>query len=51
MEDGIQETPTYCDFSIKHWTCIRSNNVIERLNWEIRQRTCVVDSFSKTTSL
>ena len=29
----------------EHWTRIRTNNVIERLNREIRRRTRVVDSF------
>ena len=38
VEDGI-ETLTYCDFPSEHWTRIRTNNVIERLNREIRQRT------------
>ena len=45
MEDGIEETLTYCDFPSEHWTCIRTNNVIERLNREIRRRTRVVGSF------
>lgn len=40
----IEETLTYCDFSSEHCTHIRTNNVIERLNREIR-RTCVVGSF------
>ena len=42
VEDGIEETLTYCDFSSEHWTRIRTNNVIERLNREIRRRTRVV---------
>ena len=41
-EDGIEETLTYCDFPSEHWTRIRTNNVIERLNREIRRRTRVV---------
>ena len=45
MEDGIEETLTYCDFPSEHWTRIRTNNVIERLNREIRRRTRVVGSF------
>ena len=32
VEDGIEETLTYCDFPSEHWTRIRTNNVIERLN-------------------
>ena len=45
VEDSIEETLTYCDFSSEHWTRIRTNNVIERLNREIRCRTCVVATF------
>ena len=44
VEDGIKETLTYCDFPSEHWTRIRTNNVIERINREIR-RTRVVGSF------
>ena len=44
-EDGIEETLTYCDFPSEHWIRIRTNNVIERLNREIRRRTRVVGSF------
>ena len=32
-------------FPSEHWTRIRTNNVIERLNREIRRRTRVVGSF------
>lgn len=46
MEDGIEETLTYCDFSGEHWTRICTNNVIERLNREVSRRTRVVGSFS-----
>ena len=35
VEDGIEETLTYCDFPSEHWTRIRTNNVIERLNREM----------------
>ena len=45
VEDGIAETLTYCDFPSEHWTRIRTNNVIERLNREIRRRTRVVGTF------
>lgn len=46
VEDGIEETLTYADFPSEHWTRIRTNNVIERLNREIRRRTRVVGCFS-----
>ena len=45
VEDGIEETLTYCDFPSEHWTRIRTSNVIERLNREIRRRTRVVGTF------
>ena len=45
VEDGIEETLTYYDFPSEHWTRIRTNNVIERLNREIRRRTRVVGTF------
>ena len=45
VEDGIEETLTYCDFPSEHWTRIRTNNAIERLNREIRRRTRVVGTF------
>lgn len=45
VEDSIEETLTYADFPFEHWTRIRTNNVIERLNREIRRRTRVVGTF------
>ena len=36
VDVGIEETLTYCDFHSEHWTRIRTKNVIERLNREIR---------------
>lgn len=45
VANGIEETLTYCDFPSEHWTKIRTNNVIERLNREIRRRTRVVGAF------
>ena len=45
VEDSVDETLTYCDFPSEHWTRIRTNNVIERLNREIRRRTRVVGTF------
>ena len=50
VEDGIEETLTYCDFPGEHWNRIRTNNVIERLNREIRRRTHVVSSFPDSNS-
>ncbi len=50
VESGIEETLTYCDFPSEHWTKIRTNNVIERLNREIRRRTRVVGAFQDGNS-
>ena len=45
VEDGIEDTLAFFDFPAEHWTRIRTNNVIERLNREIRRRTRVVGTF------
>lgn len=45
VEDGILETLTYMDFPVEHWTRIRTNNTLERLNKEIKRRTRVVGTF------
>jgi transposase-like protein len=45
VEKGIAETLAYMDFPREHWTKIHGNNVIERLNREIRRRTRVVGTF------
>jgi len=45
VEDSIEETLTYMDFPASHWTKLRTTNVLERLNREIRRRTKVVGAF------
>lgn len=45
MEDGIEETLTYCNFPSEHRTRIRTSNCLKRLNQESR-RSRVVDSLS-----
>ena len=50
LKQGIEETLTYCDFPSEHSTNIRTNNVIERMNREIRRRTRVVGAFPDENS-
>lgn len=50
LEDDIEDTLTYCDFPCEHWTRIRTSNVIERFNREIRRHTRVVGSFPNGNS-
>ena len=45
IKDGIDETLAYTAFPYEHWLKIRTNNVIERVNREIRRRTRVVGCF------
>ena len=45
VEDSVEKTLTYCDFHHEYWIRIRTNNVIDRLNHEIRRRTRVVGTF------
>jgi putative transposase len=42
---GVVETLAYMSFPREHWTRIRTNNPLERLNREIKRRTRVVGSF------
>jgi transposase-like protein len=47
LREGINETTTYLldDYPVEHRRRIRTNNMIERLNREIRRRTRVVGAF------
>lgn len=45
LEDGMEETLTYMEFPCQHWTRIRTNNTIERLNREIKRRTKAIGAF------
>ena len=45
VETGVDETLTYMGFPSEHWTRIRTNNTLERINREIKRRTKVVGSF------
>ena len=42
---GVVETLSYMSFPREHWTRIRTNNPLERLNREIKRRTRVVGAF------
>ena len=45
VEESVHETLTYMKFPSEHWTRIRTNNTLERLNREIKRRTKVVGTF------
>ena len=45
LENGLDETLTYMDFPSEHWLRIRTNNVIERVNREIKRLTRVIGTF------
>ena len=45
VEDSIDETLTFMDFPSQHWTRIRTNNTLERLNREIKRRTRSIGAF------
>ena len=44
-ETSIEETLTFMDFPSQHWTRIRTNNTLERLNREIKRRTKPIGAF------
>ena len=45
LQDGIEETLTCLDYPAQHWTRIRTNNTIERLNREIKRRPKAIGAF------
>jgi transposase-like protein len=45
LEKGIDETLTYMEFPSEFWIKIRTNNMVERINREIKRRTKVVGTF------
>ena len=45
IETGIDETLTYMDYPAQHWNKIRTTNLIERVNREIKRRTWVIGAF------
>ena len=49
MQRSLQQS-RYCDFPSEHWTRIRTDNVIERLNCESRRRLRGVWTFPDGSS-
>ena len=45
VEDSIEETLTFMNFPSQHWTRIRTNNTLERVNREIKRRTRAIGAF------
>ena len=45
IETGIDETLTYMDYPAQHWNKIRTTNLIERVNREIKRITRVIGAF------
>jgi len=45
VENGIEETLDYMAFPREQWKLLRTNNMLERVNKEIRRRTRVVGAF------
>ena len=45
VEESVGETLTYMDFPTEYWSRIRTNNLTERVNREIRRRTRAIGAF------
>lgn len=45
VEASIEETLTFMNFPSQHWTRIRTNNMLERVNREIKRRTRAIGAF------
>ena len=50
IENSASETLSYYKFPPQHWKHIKTNNLLERINKEIRRRTRVVGSFPDAQS-
>jgi len=45
VEQGFEETLSYYGYPSQHWRSLRTNNMLERVNREVRRRTRVVGAF------
>lgn len=45
VDDGIEETLTFMEFPSEHWSRIRTNNMLERVNRELKRRTRAIGAF------
>ena len=50
IETGIDETLTYMDYPAQHWNKIKTTNLIERVNREIKRRTRAIGAFPDSQS-
>ncbi len=50
LTKSLSETLRYYSFPPQHWKHIKTNNLLERVNKEIRRRTQVVGSFPNSKS-
>ena len=50
LKDDIENSLSFMDYPIEHWARIKTTNVIERLNGEIKRRTDVVRIFPSNSS-
>jgi transposase-like protein len=51
LEEGVNESLSYHDFPAENHRSLRTNNMLERINREIRRRTRVVGAFPMDTVL
>ena len=50
LRDDIEDSLSFMNYPIEHWARIKTTNVIERLNAEIKRRTDVVRIFPSSSS-
>ena len=50
IETGIDETLTYMDYPAQHWNRIRTTNLIERVNREIKRRIWAIGALPEGQS-